>query len=156
LGKADVPTADQVQSAIEWAALLPESVQMLCECHPGTVIEAPEAAAKAFEAWPAGRFSAILHPMGTSPGHCDAWFGALNGRIHHLHWQARDEDNRVCALRERPDIFAVANESLHKQAFEGTQSVEFVRGTGRPDESVEGLFEEACRDLASLREIQRG
>lgn len=156
LGKAVLPAREQVRAAVEWAALLPASVRMLCECHPGTVLEDPQAARAAFKSWPADRFGAILHPMGTAASHCDKWFDALGGRIEHLHWQARGGDNRVCALRERENVLAVAMKSLRSHNFGGTQSVEFVSGTGQPDESVDGLFREAARDLKTLREAYRG
>jgi hypothetical protein len=156
LGKDSVPLDSQIQAAMDWATQLPPAVRMLCECHPGTVLETPQAAAKAFAIWPAARFGAILHPMGRDPGHCDAWFSALNGRIQHLHWQARDDDNRICALRDQPDLLSVVKNSLQENAFRGTQSVEFVHGTGRADESIAGLFAEATQDLSSLLSLYRG
>jgi sugar phosphate isomerase/epimerase len=156
LGSGERPVFEQVAAAVDWADYLPENVRMLCECHPGTVLETPDAAREAFRIWPAGRFGAILHPMNRDPGHCDAWFGALEGRIEHLHWQARDAENRVCGLADMRDALSVVENSLRKHAYTGMHAVEFVRGTGQPGESVDGLFEAAIDDLKVLRSAQLG
>jgi sugar phosphate isomerase/epimerase len=156
LGPEGVPFDEQVGAALEWAGHLPEGVRMLCECHPGTVLETPEAAREAFMQWPAGRFGAILHPLNKDPCHCGAWFSALGGRIEHLHWQARDADNKVCPLSAGKERLDVVVKSLHRHGYAGTHSVEFVKGTGQPGESVAGLFEAAIADLKTLRSVQFG
>lgn len=151
LGKAGKPWEEQADAALRWAEKLPPEVRMLCECHPGTVIEEPQAAAAAFARWPEDRFGAIVHPFADDPAHIRRWFDALGDRIEHLHWQSRDADQRVCALDAKGEVFNVVVEALHEAGFRGTQSVEFVEGTGQPGESVEGLFAAAVRDLKTLR-----
>lgn len=156
LGKADVPVERQIEAALAWAESLPEDVRMLCECHPGTVLEDPSAAARAFNVWPADRFGAILHPMNRDPGHCERWLEALGSRIGHLHWQARNEENRICSLLDKRDQVARAVHLLAGKGFIGTQSIEFVEGTGRPGESPETLFAAAQRDLRTLLGLHSG
>jgi sugar phosphate isomerase/epimerase len=151
LGKDSVPEAEQLRAAVHWAGQLPERVTMLCECHPGTILETPAAAARAFAIWPAPRFKAILHPLFKDPRHCESWFAALGGRIGHLHWQARDADNRMCALDADPQHLASVIRELRDNRFSGTQSIEFVEGTQQPDESVPGLFAAAAANLRRLR-----
>jgi sugar phosphate isomerase/epimerase len=151
LGKDTLPEADQLRAALHWAARLPEHVTLLCECHPGTLLETPAAAAAAFAVWPAPRFQAILHPLGGGPNRCEGWFAALGRRIRHLHWQARDADNRMCALDADPPRLEAAIQVLRANGFSGTQSVEFVQGTGRPGESVPTLFDAAVANLRHLR-----
>lgn len=160
LGREDVPVDRQVEAALRWADQLPEEVRMLCECHPGTVLEEPGAAARAFQRWPAERFAAILHPMNADPGHIDRWFEVLGSRITHLHWQGRDDNRRVRRLGDLRERLDVAILSLQRNGFSGTQSVEFVEGLGRPGECVAGLFEAAAADRKALGEawaaVQRG
>lgn len=150
LGKDPATAAAQIEAAMEWAAQLPEQVRLLCECHPGTVLETPDGAGRAFATWPASRFGAILHPLGGGPDHCDAWFSALPGRIEHLHWQGRDADNRICSITDDSARLTAVLDALRRHAFTGTQSIEFVCGTGRPGESVDGLFAAAKADLPAL------
>jgi hypothetical protein len=141
---------------MRWADRLPEAVRLFCECHPGTVLETPDAARQAFEVWPATRFSAIVHPLAGGPDQCDAWFRALPGRIGHLHWQGRDADNRMCSIMDDAERLESVIKSLQTNAFSGSQSIEFVAGTGRPGESVSGLFEAAKADLQALRKLYLG
>jgi len=156
LGKDDVPFAKQVDEALRWSDALPDHVRMLCECHPGTVLETPEAAARAFERWPKDRFAAILHPMRDDPEHIPGWFDALEGRIAHLHWQARGEDKKICPLGEQGELLESVTRSLKRAGFSGTQSIEFVHGLGKPWESVDRLFASAVEDLRTLRAAQAG
>lgn len=156
LGPDQVPVEEQVAAARDWAARLPEGVRMLCECHPGTVLETPEAAREAFQQWPEDRFGAILHPLGGEDDHCGKWLAALPGRIEHLHWQARNLEKAVCPLATVKERVDVVKKSLQAHGFAGTHSVEFVEGTGRPGESVEGLFRAACGDLRTLLSAQFG
>lgn len=156
LGKGEVPVETQVEEALRWGDALPDGVRMLCECHPGTVLETPEAAARAFGLWPRERFSAIMHPMRDDPDHIPDWFDALGDRITHLHWQARGDNKKVCPLGEKRELLEVVGNSLQKAGFRGTHSVEFVHGLGQPWEGVETLFASAVEDLRVLRAIQAG
>lgn len=156
LGKEDVPADRQASAAREWAARLPEGVRMLCECHGGTVLETPSAAAAAFGSWPEDRFAAILHPLGGDPGKADSWFEALGGRIRHLHWQARVPGKGIRPLAEVEARLDVVKMSLRKRGFSGTQTIEFVEGTGKPGETPERSFAAAVADLVTLQALYRG
>lgn len=147
LGKAeDGPLRLQVEAAARWGELFPKGIRLLCECHPGTLLEDPALAAEAFREWPEERFGAILHPMNSDPDYLDTWFRALGGRILHLHWQARDANRKVVLLKDLRTRLEAVRESLREKAFAGTHSIEFVKGLGEPGESVSGLFEAAADD----------
>jgi sugar phosphate isomerase/epimerase len=151
LGKTeDAAPQRQIDAAREWARLLPETVRLYCECHPGTMLETPEAAAMAFKQWPESRFAAIVHPMNAAENHLQSWFGALGQRIEHLHWQARNAERRICLLADLPETFAATIRFLKEQRYAGSHTVEFVKGLGESDESVERLFASARLDAATL------
>ena len=152
LGKGE-PDPRQVGAALRWANALPEGVVMLCECHPGTWLETPHAAAEAFSAWPEERFSAIVHPVHAEVAPASEWFEFLGGRIAHLHWQARSAGGGFCQLGERPELLTSAAILLGAHQFMGTHTVEFTAGTGKPGETPEGQFEKALSDLASLQSV---
>ncbi|MCC5806405.1 MAG: hypothetical protein JJU00_08775 [Opitutales bacterium] len=154
LGPAKDEDADpgaQIEAALRWAERLPEHVRLLCECHPGTVIEEPAAAARAFAAWPRERFGAIVHTFGQPPARLGEWFAALGDRIEHLHIQARDDQRQWSPLAALEPALRAALAELRRQSFSGTAALEFVYGLGRPGESPESLFAQACDDLAALR-----
>ncbi len=157
LGKEEhAPVEAQVEAALRWADLLPRHVRLWCECHGGTVLETPEAAAAAFARWPKERFAAILHPLNPDPDHCKQWMNALDGRIEHLHWQGRDEENRMCALADKRGAVETALHTLRGLGFGGSHCIEFVAGTGRPEETVEKDFEAAVADLEILNGLLEG
>ena len=51
-------------------------------------------------------------------------------------------DIRVVELRPR---------IMEDHGFQGSFTLEFTEGTGQPGESIEGLYENALRDLAFLK-----
>lgn len=153
LGNESLPLDRQVRAATEWASALPAGVRMLCECHPGTLIEMPEAAAQAFAQWPAERFGAIVHPAHAEVADASAWFATLGERIQHLHWQVRYPNGGFCQLGERPDRLQEAVRTLAEAPFSGSHTLEFTGGTGKAGETPESQFQKAIADLASLREL---
>ncbi len=154
LGSAKDAAADvgaQIEAALHWAERLPPHVRLLCECHPGTVIEEPAAAARAFAAWPRERFGAIVHTFGQPPARLGEWFDALGERIEHLHVQARNDQRQWTPLAGMEPTLRAVLADLRGRSFRGTAALEFVYGIGQPGESPETLFTQARADLAVLR-----
>ena len=151
LGKADsLSPGEQIEAALDWAEALPGNVRMLCENHPGTLLEEPAEADRAFQAWPSDRFGAILHPLAGEESHCSRWLEALPDRIEHLHWQARGPDNKLGPLADQGQKLDSAIAALRAAGFAGSQSIEFVEGTGQPGEAPESLFQAAAADQKIL------
>lgn len=146
-----ISPAEQVAAAHRWARRLPRPVRMFCEFHGGTVLETPEAARAALALWSAEHFGAIIHPVSSEPGRLQAWLDAIGDRVEHLHWQGRNEQRQVCALADLPVLVGEARAALRARGFGGTQTIEFVAGTGRPGETPERLFAAAVADLQTLR-----
>lgn len=151
LGKTGTDAKAQIAAALVWANELPAHVRLLCECHPGTVIEEPKEAAKAFRQWPAERFGAIVHPLSKGPEKLQAWFDALPGRIEHLHIQTRQEDTPFVPVQELESTVRTAWEVLRNVGFRGTAAMEFVSGIGQPHEAPASLLEQAISDFQWLR-----
>jgi sugar phosphate isomerase/epimerase len=159
VGKTEEPArlAQELRATREWAETLPAPVRLLCECHPGTALETPDAAAKAFTGeWAdTRRFAAIVHPFSQTAESLRTWVDALGPRIAHLHVQTRMPDDRIVRLDRRAaevrEVLRVlrAGGILPAASF----TLEFTEGTRTPDGDVpEKLWENALRDLAFLRE----
>lgn len=147
LGPKDGDATAQIDAALRWAETLPEQVTLLCECHPGTVLETPASAAAAFAKWPQERFAAIAHPVSSEKNFTiNDWFDALGQRIAHLHFQFRDADNRMTSPAHVPDCAIRALQTINALNFSGSASLEFVAGIGHPQESPEFLLEQALAD----------
>lgn len=142
----------QIEAALRWAERIPGHIRLLCECHPGTVLEEPSAAARAFAVWPRERFGAIVHPFGQAPGRLGQWFEALGDRVEHLHLQARDARRQWSPMSAMDGIPRDTLGELQRRQFRGSAAIEFVHGLGRPGESPETLFRQACQDLVALRQ----
>jgi sugar phosphate isomerase/epimerase len=144
-----------LRTASDWAKSLPADCNPLCECHPGTVLETPEGAGKAFAVWDS-RFQAIVHPFAVPPDTLREWFRQLGGRIRHVHVQLRDEKGVFLRLDRRPRLVKEALTILRDNGFAGSFTLEFTEGTRTPHDTPEMLWENAEADLAFLREHWHG
>jgi len=129
-----------------WAYRMPESCRLLCECHPGTVIETPEAAAEFFEDLDPQRFGVMAHLSGDNDT-LEKWVTTVGPRLQHLHLQHREEDPSSPAGQQQMNQ-AVA--MLKQHGFSGTASIEFTRGMGK-DEDIETVYQNALADLSAYR-----
>jgi len=138
------------RNLLDWSEQLPLSCRLLCECHPGTVLERLRDAVAFFADLDPGRFGVIVHVNGDTDGP-ECWFSAFGARVQHVHVQLRGQENdpAAAANRRRLDAcFAVPG----AHGFEGTVALEFTRGIGR-DEEIDTLYANACTDLAYCREM---
>jgi len=152
----DPESLDTYRKALEsWNEQVPPGVRLLCECHPGSVLETPEAAAKFFEPYAPDRYQVIVHGFFNPVAPLESWFRLLGPRITHVHVQMTDPDDpkhrRIC-LDRRPEAAKEALKVMRDYGFSGTFTLEFTEGTSAPDENMEDLFQAALRDFAFLKE----
>lgn len=128
-----------------WAAALP-GVELVCECHDGSAMDDPVAAARVLSAGS----NALFHT------HDDvevirAKFDAYGDRITHVHVNHLSTGS--------PTLSEIRPELIEKIAlvrdlgFDGTWTLEFVHGTGGPDDRPDLMFARAVDDLAVLRDL---
>lgn len=134
---------------------LAPKIRLLCECHPNTLLETPEALSAftaGMETWP---FDVIIHPFLSGPENIRSWFSAAGQHISHVHVQMRDRQNPhvfVGLADDKPrarDCLA----ALAGCGFRGTFTLEFSAPTGTTEESPENLFCAARRDLDFILEF---
>lgn len=149
LGSDPSRTDEYRRSLLAWAAGLPPFCRLLCECHPGTVLDRPETAAAFLADLDPERFGGIAHMSG-DPRPFESWFTILGARVMHVHVQFREPalDPATPAGREKwRACFSV----LRAYAFAGDLTIEFTRGIGK-GEDIETLYANARRDLAYCKE----
>ena len=100
LGPEPAHRDEYVRNALAWRERLGPDVRMLCECHGGTIMETPAAAAEVFARWEHRQFQAIVHPFSCPPDKLAEWFDRLGPRITHAHVQMRDAQNRYTLLAD--------------------------------------------------------
>jgi len=150
LGRPPSDPGPEIAEAAQFLDALPDGVGGWCECHEGTHLEKPDAAAVAFAGWGL-KSAAILHPVGMSADRMRAWFDAAQNRVAHLHLQARGPEGRFTSIRNRPAEVQAAFERLRTLGFAGSATIEFATGVATPDEDPARVFEQAVADLAFLR-----
>ena len=134
-----------------WVAKMP-GVQTVCECHDGSAMDDPAAAARVLTAaGPPDVVAALVH---THDSHelLKARFDAYGERISHVH--INHLNLKSPPLADIRDKFTTTVDLLGELGFEGTWSLEFVDGTlSESDNEPEKLFAAAVADLKVLREI---
>jgi hypothetical protein len=135
-----------------WQESLPENCQLLCECHPGTIVETPDAAARFFESLDPARFSIIVHPLEREKNVLREWFQLLGKRIVHGHLQLRGKQGEFFRLSQETDYCARIFDYLGEQDFSGSLSIEFTEGIRKIDDCIQ-LWENALDDLATVRRL---
>jgi len=135
----------------EWRAELPAGARLLCECHPGTVVEEPAQARRFFDELGADGWEIIVHPFSRREG-LQEWFDLFGPAVTHAHLQMR-EGERLVRFDRRPELAAEAVEVLRRNAFAGSYTLEFTEGTATPGESIEELFANALLDLRFLKDL---
>lgn len=139
-----------------WRAAInvfPAGPRLLCECHPGTALETPEAAADFVALWPDAPFDVIIHPFLLGPAGTARWLQLLGPRVRHAHVQMRDpaDTRRFVALADDAPLARECLAALAAGGFCGTFSLEFAASTGRAGDEPAVLFTAAVRDLEFLR-----
>ena len=133
-----------------WAEQLP-GVRLTCECHDGTAMDVPVTAARVLTAGGSPATSqALVH---SNDGHprIRAKFAGYGDRIGHVHVNHLDIGSPP--LAEIRDELASTAALLADLGFDGTWTIEFVHGTGGPDDQPDRLLAQAIADLGVLREI---
>ena len=135
-----------------WRAEIPNSVTLLCECHPGTLIEDAVEARRFFDEMGMESHGIIVHPFNRLDTLAE-WFELFGPAITHAHLQMRDDDDGMVRFDRFPQRARKALSILKSFDFQGSFTLEFTEGTGSPYENIEDLYENAQRDLACLKDI---
>ena len=131
---------------------LPAAVTLLCECHPGTLIEDAPDAQRFFDELGLKGHGIIVHPFSRRETLVE-WFETFGPAIQHAHLQMRDENDRMTRFDRHPRQVRDALNIMKDYGFQGSFTLEFTEGTGQPDEDIETLYGNALRDFAYLNEM---
>lgn len=142
LGREPARLGEYRRHLLSWADQLPPHCRLLCECHPGSVLETCEAASDFLSELDPERFGVIVHLSGDADGP-GRWLTAFGPRVRHLHLQCRKPEDASAEGRAR---LAAGVALLANHGFDGSASVEFTRGIGR-DENIHALYAHALSDL---------
>ena len=150
LGNDRDASASYIERLARFAAALPETTRLICECHVGTAADDPSVAQKILaEVGTASRLQALVH-LGDDPEYLDSMFAALGERITHVHVNFLRQG--APPLAELPDL-RERIEGIRAHGFDGSYTIEFVHGVGSESDRPDALLAAALRDLDTLREV---
>ena len=152
VGKEPAARETYLTTVREWRAQLPADVTLLCECHPGTIVEEPEAAKQFFDDLNVDNWGIIVHALNRIES-LQAWFDTFGSAVMHAHLQMRTDDRQVIRFDRRPERTREAVRVMSDAGFQGSCSFEFTEGMRTPDENIEDLWANTLRDLAYLRTV---
>lgn len=124
----------QVENLKRFADLLPDDVKLLSECHSGSIMEEPEAAAEILSKLDKDRFGAMIH-LQTKLDFADRIYAAYGDRIWHIHCaNYKGLDEGFVHINDGTD-FAEKYIAYHKsKGFKGDFTIEFVNFENTPEE----------------------
>ena len=134
-----------------WREMVPASCTLMCECHPGTIVEEPEAARKFFDDLDVDGWEVMVHCFLSDMGLLKRWFDQFGPKVTHAHVQLRDENRDVQLLKDHPVRVKEALNVMYNAGFSGSFTIEFAKGTRKSGENIDDLWSAAVEDLALLR-----
>jgi len=140
------------KNMLSFADALPAGCVMLCEWHPGTVIEDVDAAGAFFAGLPTDKFQVITHAFSYDADSLQKQFDVFGKRITLVHVQRVLNDKRVRLDADAAHVRACCK-VLADNGYTGDFTLEFTEGTSAPDESIDMLYANALLDLAFLKEV---
>ena len=152
VGKDSVLRKQYLANLRAWRSALPEDVTLLCECHPGTIVEEAKSAKRFFDELGMDGFEMIVHPFNRFDS-LKEWFDLFGEKVTHAHLQMRDENAAFVRFDRRPALAKQALRLMAEEEFQGSYTLEFTEGTRAPDENIDTLFENAVRDFQFLKEL---
>lgn len=134
-----------------WRAAVPDDCTLMCECHPGTIIEAPEDAKRFFDDLGVDGWEIIVHCFLSDMGLLKRWFERFGPKVTHAHVQLRNDQRQVELLKDHPARVKEALKVMSDGGFSGSFTLEFSKGTREPGENMADLWTAAKDDLDFLR-----
>lgn len=151
VGSEPAERAEYIANLQQWRGVFDDDVILLCECHPGTIIEDAAAAKALFDDADVPGIGVIVHAFNRFDTLAE-WMDTFGPMVRHAHLQMRD-DPRVIRFDRKPDVAAEAIGIMRSAGFDGSYTLEFTEGTLADDESIDMLYANALADLALLEEL---
>lgn len=127
-----------------WRDELPTGCRLLCECHPGTILEDPDNAVKILAPL-RGEVEIIVHAFGNDDGRgLRNWLETFGSAVTHVHAVLKNK-------QEAPERIAL----LQEYGFSGTWTIEFCEGVWKGAE-MDQLLATAAEDMKYLRKAITG
>jgi sugar phosphate isomerase/epimerase len=151
VGKDPALRAEYLKNLRAWREAVPDSCTLMCECHPGTVVEDPEAAKSFFDELGMDGWEVMVHCFIPEQNVLKRWFDLFGDKVTHAHVQMRDAQRNIMMLEEDSSRAKTALKLMYDAGFKGSYTVEFAKGTREPGENMDDLWAAAKSDLDFLR-----
>ena len=150
---------DYLKNVMRWRDALGGRVELLCECHPGTIIEEPAAARKFFDTAGLEGIGVIVHAFNAADT-LDEWFRHFGDKVRHAHLQSRRGRDVVnfaddeAAVKKALALMTDAGfTSPDRPGGRGSFTLEFTQGTLTEQDNPDWLYAAALRDFHYLTSL---
>ena len=147
---ADARAEGALDFVKEWSRDVPRELSLLYDAGESAGAEALAAARKILDG---GRFKAVLHPFMFGAKDLEAAFAAANDFVANLGVHAK-KAGQCILLEENAEEHRKIIAAVNGRGYKGTWSLELSKGAGLPREDIEGMFDNAEKDLNFLIEAQ--
>ena len=136
------------KNLVEFVSMIPSDIKLLCECHPGTVVDDPAQAKRFFTEAGLDDMPIIVHPFSLVES-LDEWMTLFGSSVQHMHLQMRSEDDYMsfALFEKRPELVEQAKQIWESHNYAGTFSFEFTEGTGKANDNLDTMLTNTTRDL---------
>ena len=151
VGKDPALRDEYLKNLRAWREAVPDTCKLMCECHPGTIVEEPEAAKSFCDELGVDGWAVMVHCFIPEQDVLKRWFDAFGDNVCQAHVQMRDAERNIMRLDEDPDRAKASLKIMYDAGFSGAYTVEFAKGTREPGENMDDLWTAAMADLDFLR-----
>ncbi|WP_027954872.1 sugar phosphate isomerase/epimerase family protein [Halobacillus kuroshimensis] len=148
-GDSEASLDAYIRNLKDWKKQIPEYCELLCECHPGTVMEDPRTAREVLEQLAPMDVRAVIHPFHVQVD-LNKWFDHLGGKITHAH-VSLFKNHVFHALEEEPHFIQERLQILKDEEYRGSFSMEFTKGVAEADDTKKDIYGNAVKDFSYLR-----
>lgn len=147
---ADPRVPEALRFIKAWSRDVPRDTSLLFDAGESAGAQALAEARKVLDG---GRFKAVVHPFLLAPKDLEATLAAAGNFAGNMGVQARKAAKPIL-LTENPDEHRKVITAIRGSDFVGSWTLESTEGAGLTGEDIEGLFDNAEKDLNFLIEAQ--
>jgi sugar phosphate isomerase/epimerase len=138
------------ENLLKWRELLPKGCKLLCECHPYTVLENVDDAARVLNTI-AEDVEIIVHVFGGDDEDFNTRLKIFDSPITHTHVAGGGVEGYRYSPLSEGDKVPNRIKAIKESGFTGSWTIEFCDGVASKDENIDHIFEAAVKDLNTLR-----
>ena len=139
-----------IENLLKWKEILPQDCRLLCECHPYTILEDVEEAARVLN--PLSDYvEIIIHAFNGSQENFKKRLDIFSAPTTHVHVAGSGVKGITYSPLEGEPIVRSLVKTLKENHFNGSWTIEFCNGVASKNEDIDAIFNAAVNDFKTLK-----